>query len=191
MPVQYMITLEPSEKIDYSFVAIVERVLNNTLQLHQPAEVYLVQIDNWFDHKWLEFDTSRIDTDDLGWRAKLRLPPFEPSRVVSQLHFQKHSSEPLLYEGSSSNPLHILSSNRTLAQICSSGAFVWYSYVGNRSDQGSLMVYLNNDGKGSAWYASFTKNPDWQVNKMKGASKQELTDLMTTRVTTLSGGGDR
>ena len=174
-----MITLEPSENIDYSFVAIVEQILNNTLQLHQPAEVYVLQINNWFDHKWLEFHTSRIDTDDLGWRAKLRLPPFEPSRVVSQLSFQKHSSEPLLYEAWSSNPVHILSSNRTLAQICSSGAFVWYSYVGDRSDQGSLMVYLNNDGKGSGWYASFTKNPDWQVNKMKGVSKRELTELMT------------
>ncbi|MFZ0061666.1 MAG: hypothetical protein WAL47_06480 [Pyrinomonadaceae bacterium] len=184
MPVEYMITFEPSENIDHSFVAIVEQILDNTLQLHQPAEVYVVQIDNWFDHKWLEFDTSRIDTDDLGWRAKLMLPPFEPSRVVSQLSFKKHSPAPLLYEASSSNPLHLLSSNRSLAQICSSGAFVWYSYVGNRSDQGSLMVYLNDDGKGSAWYASFTKNPDWQVNKMKGVSKRELTELMTIRVTT-------
>lgn len=183
MPVEYMITLEPRENLDHSFVAIVEQILNKTLQLHQPAEVYVVQVDNWFDHKWLEFNTSRIDTDDLGWRAKLRLPPFEPSRVVSQLSFQKHSSDPLLYETSSSNPLHILYSNRTLAQICSSGVFVWYSQVGNRSDRGSLMIYLNNGGKGSAWYASFTKNPAWQVNKMKGVSKRELAELMTTRVT--------
>jgi hypothetical protein len=46
------------------------------------------------------------------------------------------------------------------------------------------MVYLNNDGKGNAWYASFTKHPDWQVNKVKGISKRELTELMTTRATT-------
>ena len=184
MPVEFMITLEPRENIDQSFVAIVEQILDNTLQLHQPEEVYVVQIDNWFDHKWLEFNTSRIDTDELGWRAKLRLPPFDPSRIVSQLFFQKHASEPLLFEASSSNPLHILSSNRSLAQICSSGVFVWYSYVGNGSDQGSLMVYLNNAGKGSAWYVSFKKNPDWQINKMKGGSKRELTDLMSTAVAT-------
>jgi hypothetical protein len=184
MPAEYMITLEPRENIDHSFVAIVEQILDNTLQLHQPAEVYVVQIDNWFDHKWLEFDSNRNDSDELGWRAKLMLPPFEPSRVVSQLYFRKLPSAPLLYGASSSNPLHILSSNRSLAQICSSGAFVWYSYVGNRSDQGSLMVYLNSDGKGSAWYASFKKNPDWQINKMKGVSKRELTELMTTVVTT-------
>ena len=184
MPVEYMITLEPRENIGHSFVAIVERILDNTLQLHQPDEVYVVQIDNWFDHKWLEFDSNRNDSDELGWRAKLMLPPFEPSRVVGQLSFQQLSSEPLLYETSSSNPLHTLSSNRSLAQICSSGAFVWYSFVGDRSDQGSLMVYLNNDGKGSAWYASFKKNPDWPLNKMKGVSKRQLTEMMRTAVTT-------
>ena len=187
MPVEYMITLEPRENIDDSFVAIVEQILDNTLQLHQPSDVYVVLIDNWFDHKWLEFDSNRKESDAFGWRVKLMLPPFEPSRVLSQSYFQKHSqthsSAPLLYEASSSNPLHILSSNRSLAQICSSGAFVWYSYVGKRSDQGSLMVYLNNDGKGSAWYASFKKNPDWQINKVKGVSRRELSELMTTAVT--------
>ncbi len=58
-PIEYMITLEPRDYIDNSFVAIVEQILDNTLQLHQPAKVYVVQIDNWFDHKWLEFDSNR------------------------------------------------------------------------------------------------------------------------------------
>jgi hypothetical protein len=71
MPAEYMITLEPRENIDHSFVAIVEQILDNTLQLHQPAEVYVVQIDNWFDHKWLEFDSNRNDSDELGCRLAL------------------------------------------------------------------------------------------------------------------------
>lgn len=179
-----MITLRPRENIDPSFVAIVEQILDNTLQLHQPAEVYVVLIDNWFDHKWLEFGSNKNDGDGSGWRPKLMLPPFEPSRVLSQSHFQTHSSAPSLYEISSSNPLHILPTNRSLSQICRSGAFMWYSHVDKRSDRGSLMVYLNNDGRGSGWYASFVKNPDWQMNKVKGASKRELGELMTTAVTT-------
>ena len=138
-------------------------------------------IDNWFDHKWLEFDTNRKDSDELGWRPKLMLPPFEPGRVMDQSCFQKHSSGLVRYEESLSNPLHLLSSNRSLTQICSSGAFVWYSFVGNRSDRGSLMVYLNSDGKGAAWYASFIRNPDWQVNKAKGISHRELTELLAAR----------
>ncbi len=46
------------------------------------------------------------------------------------------------------------------------------------------MVYLNSDEKGSAWYASFKKNPDWEINKMKGVSKRKHTELMTTAVIT-------
>jgi hypothetical protein len=66
-----------------------------------------------------------------------------------------------------------------VGDITSSGIFVWYSYVSEHSDRGSLMVYLSEEGRGSAWYASFTKNTDWRMGKMKGISKRELTDLMT------------
>ena len=173
-----MITLELTNNIDPRFIAIVERVLNNTVQLHHPAGVYVVLIDNWFDHKWLEFNSNKNDNDASGWRSKLMLPPFEPSRVLGQLYFHASNSAPLLYEASASNPLHILSSRRSVGEISSSGVFVWYSYVGERSDRGSLMVYLSQDGRGSAWYASFTKNPDWHPGKMKGISKREFTELM-------------
>ena len=172
-----MITLKTKEN-DNSFVAIVQQILDKTLQLHQSPEVFVVLIDNWFDHKWLEFGSSRNDSDAPEWRTQLMLPPFEPSRVVSQLHFRKNSSASLLYEASASNPIHILSAKRSLRQICSSGTFVWYSFVGKMSDRASLMVYLNSDGRGAAWYASFIRNPDWQVNKVKGISKRELTELL-------------
>jgi hypothetical protein len=179
MPVEYMVTIELTDNIDHDFVAIVERVLNHTLRLYRPDGVYVVLIDNWFDHKWLEFNSSKNDNDLSGWRNKLELPPFEPSRVLSQSYFHASTSALLLYEASTAKPLHILSSRRSVGEISSSGVFLWYSYVGEHSDRGSLMVYLSEDGRGSAWYASFTKNPDWHVGKMKGISKREFTELMT------------
>ena len=177
-----MISLKPKENIDESFVTIVERVLNGTLRLHPFEEVYVMLIDNWFDHKWLEFQSSRIDSDELGWRNKLKLPPFEPSRIMNQLCFRKHTSALSGYETSSSNPLHISSANRSLAEICSSSAFVWYSFVGNSSDRGSVMVYLNREGKGAAWYGSFVRSPNWHINKVKGISKRELMEMLTAPV---------
>ena len=178
-----MIKLELTNNIDPRFVAIVERVLNNPLQLHHPADVYVVLIDNWFDHKWLEFNSSKTDHDASGWRSKLMLPPFEPSRVLGQSYFHTGNSAPPVYETSASKALHILSSRRSVGEISSSGVFVWYSYVGERSDRGSLMIYQSEDGKGSAWYASFTKNPDWHSGKMKGISKREFTELMAVAPT--------
>lgn len=177
-----MISLKPKAKVDESFVSIVERILNGTLRLDQFEEVYVVLIDNWFDHKWLEFHSSKIDSDELGWRAKLKIPPFEPSRVMEQLCFRKHTSGLSRYETCLSNPLHLSSGDRSLAEICSSGAFVWYSFVDNSSDRGSVMVYLNREGKGAAWYASFVRSPNWHINKVKGLSKRELTELLTTPV---------
>ena len=44
------------------------------------------------------------------------------------------------------------------------------------------MVYLNREGKGAAWYASFVKTPDWHINKVKGISKRELTEMLTAPV---------
>jgi hypothetical protein len=120
-----MITLEVTNNIDPGFVAIVERILNNTLQLHQPAGVYVVLIDNWFDHKWLEFKSNKNDNDLLGWRSKLMLPPFEPSRVLGQMFFHSSKSTPLLFEAAASKPLHILSSRRSVGEISSSGVFAW------------------------------------------------------------------
>lgn len=177
-----MISLKPKGNVDESFVTIVERILNHTLRLHPFEEVYVVLIDNWFDHKWLEFHSSHTDIDVLGWRAKLKLPPFEPGRVMDQSCFRKHPSGLSRYEASSSNRLHISSANRSLAEICSSGAFVWYSFVGNSSDRGSVMVYFNREGKGAAWYASFVRSPNWHVNKVKGISKRELTEMLTAPV---------
>ena len=177
-----MISLKLVEHIDESFVAIVERILSGTLKSHPFQEVYVVLIDNWFDHKWLEFNSNPIDNDELGWRARLKLPPFEPSRVMEQSCFRKQTSDLFRYEEFTSNPLHLSTSNRSLAEICLSGAFVWYSFVGDRSDRGSVMVYLNREGKGAAWYASFVKHPNWHINKVKGISQRELAELLAVPV---------
>lgn len=177
-----MISLTPVQDIDLQFLAIVESVLNNALKLDTATDVYVVLLDNWFDHKWLEFESHRYDNDALGWRKKLSLPRFEPSRVLNQSYFRADPSVPMQYRAHSSKPLHILADRRFLTQICSSGLFIWYSYVGPISDRGSLMVYLNDGGRGSAWYASFARNPDWYVNKMKGISKPELSELMVCAI---------
>lgn len=119
-----MITLELQPDVDRPFVAIVERILNKTLELHRPEEVYVVVINNWFDHKWLEFESSRTDNDTFGWRNKLTLPRFEPSRVVSQLHYGANPARSALYEMRASKPLHILGDQRFLNRFCSSGVFI-------------------------------------------------------------------
>jgi hypothetical protein len=176
-----MLKLSSIENMDREFLGTVQSVLENVLRINRPTDVYVVLIDNWFDHKWLEFESSQSDNDALGWRKKLSLPRFEPSRVISQLQFRADSSNEVSYQAYDPTHLHIKSHRGFLSQFCTSGVFAWYSFVGSTADRGSLMVYLNDNGRGSAWYASFVKNPDWQVNKTKGISKAALSELMVCR----------
>ena len=49
-------------------------------------QAFLVKIDNWFGKRWLGFSGKALGA--LGVRKeKLTLPPFIPSRLVSQRRF--------------------------------------------------------------------------------------------------------
>src|SRR2546426_8531404 len=105
-----MIHLSRSEVVDPAFVSIVEQALNNVLIRERPSEVYLIQIGGWFDYKWQAFSGTFMH-EIAVWRHNLTLPPFHPSRVVSQTHFDLRS------DGSGYNPsqrqaLHIHQASR-------------------------------------------------------------------------------
>jgi hypothetical protein len=182
MPIEYMNLIKQKENDDPLFLAIVERVLRETLRLHQSSEVYVVQIDHWFDYKWLEF-SGTVMHEIAVWLYKLTVPPFHPSRVVSQSYFRAATYTPTSYEAAPSAPLHIVQQSRSnlrraLSQISPSGAFVWYSGSSNNSDRGSLMVYTVANEEARAWYASFIKDREWSVGKLKGISRREFMGLM-------------
>jgi len=107
MPIEIMTSLSSAENMDREFLGIVESVLNNCLRINRPTDVYVVLIDNWFDHKWLEFESDRYDNDPLGWRKKLSIPRFEPNRVISQPHFHADPANEMSYETHESKPLHL------------------------------------------------------------------------------------
>src|SRR5450755_4563575 len=67
-----------------------------------PNELWIIHIDNWFDHKWLRFSgigrvdfqfpafMNRIDAAPAvfyGGTRKLAFPPFTPNRVLEQRSF--------------------------------------------------------------------------------------------------------
>src|SRR5437868_4087743 len=74
-----MLELIPSEYDDVAFLSLVQRIVNGAVAALHVREIYLVHVDNWFDHKWL------------GWRSRrgteLSVPPFDPNRVRSEEHF--------------------------------------------------------------------------------------------------------
>ncbi len=183
MPVEFMNLINQTENDDPLFVSMIRLVMDETLRLNQPGEVYLIQIDNWFDYKWLEFSGTVLH-EIAVWLRKLTIPPFHPSRVVNQSYFRASTHAPTTYETALSKSLHIVqqsSSNlrRALSQISSSGAFVWYSGSTKTSDRGSLMVYTIVNDEASAWYAAFIKDQEWRIDRLKGISRREFIELMS------------
>src|SRR2546430_14591892 len=74
-----MIELVPAENDDVLFLSLAQCIVNGAIVELRVREVFLVHVDNWFDHKWL------------GWWSRkeeeLRVPTFTPNRVHSEKHF--------------------------------------------------------------------------------------------------------
>lgn len=67
------------------------------------------------------------------WRNNLTVPPFHPSRILSETCFQLRSDLEL-YAVASAKRLHINQASaenlrRSVRDISSSGIFVWYSHL--------------------------------------------------------------
>src|SRR5205823_814483 len=127
---------------DSAFLAAVDRVIAESIERYHPEDVYLIRIDNWFDHKWLGFKWG------FTWdRNRLDVPTFTPNRIVSQQQFGR------LFDGDyqereMSRLVHLrecqhLGSNkrRPIIRFSQSGLFVWYSSKSSGNRRGSVLVY--------------------------------------------------
>src|SRR5215510_649404 len=100
-----MIDLNPNQDDDAQFVRLASQLLNNLIHLHSPKDIYVIQIDHWFDHKWQYFSGKTIGVIGV-WNSTLTLPPFNPSRVVSQKYYRAEPSAGT-YQSRSAKPLHL------------------------------------------------------------------------------------
>ncbi len=82
-----MMELGESRDSDSTFASIVERALNNAVESSNPGEVYVEQVDGWFDYKWQQFSGTVMHAIAV-WRNNLTVPPFHPSRILSERYFR-------------------------------------------------------------------------------------------------------
>lgn len=158
-----------------------ERALNNAVQRSNPGEVYVVQVDGWFDDKWQGF-SGTVMHEIAIWRDKLTVPPFHPSRILSERYFRLNPDLGQ-YAVASAKPLHINQASaenlrRYIRGISSSGIFVWYSHISTDSDRASLMLYTVDRSDASGWYAGFARNAEWQLVQVKGTSRKAVATIL-------------
>ena len=176
-----MIELREPKDSDSTFTPFVERALNNAVESSHPNEVYVVQVDGWFDYKWQQF-SGTVMHEIAVWRNNLTLPPFHPSRILSERYFRLRP-DLKLYAVASAKPLHInqpsgANLQRSIRDISSSGIFVWYSQISKDSDRASLMLYSVDAGEASGWYAGFARKDEWRLAQVKGTSRKAAATIL-------------
>lgn len=176
-----MISLIANWEDDPDYVALVSRIISRTIISSSPEEVYFIQINSWFDYKWLRFSAKISGAFGFSLH-KLTIPPFNPNRVIYEMHATfSRESEAFIFD--KTQRLHIIQNSednlkRKITNISKSAIFCWYSGNTKATGKASLMVYSSNSDDQHGWYVSFAKTNSWVVNQMKGISKQEMALLM-------------
>jgi hypothetical protein len=180
---------------DPKFVRLVSCIIAGLINGYFPTEIFVVQIDNWFDLKWVNFSgkgrvgffgTITPDTAlDEFWQDKITFPPFTPNRVVKEYFFLRDESGN--YSHSNIQPPYIHSRRRAsshmnlhkrVSDFSDSAIFVWFSSNTTSNRHASLMVYEVSTSRVDTWYAAFTKEDEWKVLQVKGITREQVQLLM-------------
>jgi hypothetical protein len=174
-------------------------VVDGLLTEYVPKELYIIAIDNWFDHKWLRFSgigvvpfefpafMNAVDSALHEFRQdKVTFPAFSPSRVIGQSYFAKdgrttayvkqgrHAEPYKKRRQPSGNNLH-----RRIQDISDSGLFVWYSSNTIANDRASMMVYAVRNAQVVTWFAAFRKTDRWKVHATKGIDREFIQQIIS------------
>jgi hypothetical protein len=190
------IQITAGQSDDPTFIELLNSLLLGLVNHREPDELYLVQIDHWFDHKWLKFsgigvvpfqfpEYMKRDDGALGefYQDKVTFPPFTPNRVVSQHRFVREGEG--YTEGQLRVPPHRkdrhpseLNLHRRVGAAANSACFVWYSSNTLKNDRASVMVYTAMNGEVQSWFAAFKRTNVWKLQLTKGTSREDVLALM-------------
>jgi hypothetical protein len=190
------IVIEARDDEDPEFIDLLRALLRGVIRESSPERAWLIQIDNWFDHKWLWFSgkgavdfqfpafMNRFDGALEGfYQDKITFPPFSPNRVLGQWSFVRDGDRYL------ETPLHSLphptekqdsSANlqRRVERLSHSALYLWYSANSAANGRASVMVYSVSGKTVGAWFVSFICKQGWKLQAMKGISRDRVELLM-------------
>jgi len=150
-------------------------------------DLWVIRVDNWFDHKWLRFSgKGRVPFDhphpsnpgvalDEFSQDKLTFPPFSPRRILTQEIWTFAESQgrkrrlvhPRVLQHSAAN-LH-----RRVSDFSDSMVAIWFSARTEENRQGCVMQYTSRNGRLDAWYMSLCLDTSsWRLIRTKGLERQ-------------------
>ncbi|HZB87754.1 MAG TPA: hypothetical protein VE291_03760 [Terracidiphilus sp.] len=187
---------------DNDFVVLIRKILHAVITVQDPNDVWIIQIDNWFDHKWLNFSGNgavanwmfagvptthalfdRLDSVKKAFhQSKATFPPFSPGRLLGQWSYLKSGEDytefPIPTLPHKTKKIQSRTNlQRRIKDFSAASCFFWFSGNTLKNGRGSLMAYVVEDGKIGSWYAGFSRDPDWTITQTKGISREDLLRL--------------
>jgi hypothetical protein len=165
--------VEPALHEDFAYLECAESLIKGVVRSIKPNRFFVVKIDNWFGKRWLRFSGKAFGAIGVG-KARLTLPPFIPSRVVSQSLYSRKGTHPGRhprlhpYQRSGENL------QRYMDVVVEDSSVFWYSGRSAKNDRASLMAYIWTPEGHWPWYVGLQRAQTWRVVESIGISAQEL-----------------
>ena len=164
---------QPESTDDPGYLDWVEAIVVGVEEAVTTEQTYIVKIDNWFGKRWLGFSGRALGAVGVR-KEKLTLPPFIPSRVISQRRFFAAGTP-----SGRRQRLHVWQRSGENLQrytevvLQGSHAF-WYSGRSASNDRGSFMAYVATPEGHWPWYVGLRREKGWQVVDCIGIGIPEL-----------------
>jgi hypothetical protein len=190
-------TVERTSDDASGFLDGVDRIVAGLVFRYRPQLVCLVRIRKWFDHRWLGFSGIGRVFFDPPWpkhpgvsldscrRGQLTFPPFTPSRVAGELHWERqhggsYARAPARFLIHRSERQHSSwNLQRRILDITDSALFVWFSSTSAKDGRASMLVYIANDGATIPWFASMNRDVNaWALADVDGLGRVEVQELL-------------
>ena len=145
---------------DPEFVELVRQVIVGCSNDEFPNKIFIIKIDNWFDHKWLGFSgmgrvgfgffgNFLVDLDtalDEFRQDQITLPPFSPRRVIEEYFYlrdedgsySRRNPRPYIHQrrlSPSSQNLH-----KRIMDRVDSAILLWFSSNTKQNQRGSIIL---------------------------------------------------
>jgi hypothetical protein len=184
---------------DPGFIEPLNRIVEQVVTSYAPQQVWLIRIDNWFDHKWLKFSGQGKSASDIpleGWetvktefyRDRVTFPPFTPSRVINQYSYGRSGDDyaevALPFLPHQAERRHTNDNlQRRIQSFADSASFVWFSSNTVANGRGSVMIYNIGAESVECWFASFEREQfSWKLKSTKGVSRRYVETLLNAKI---------
>ena len=178
-----------------TFIGFINKIVAMLVFQYGIKEIRYIKIDNWFDHKWLNYSGKAVVHFDFGglkkfddrnnsaldsqWKEKITVPPFHPNRVVYERYFRKTPVKNKVFEYAIHNKINSNDNiHNRIDRYTSNGLFVWFSSNSAINQKGSLMIYRVQEEEIQTWYATFENKGSWQLTRTKGIGLHELREYL-------------